>query len=273
MKIPFTEYQRRGIVPIAGLALAVYYFLALLPLSHRAERLDRPLQREWQKLSASLDQTNTLAIDFLRITNQLSETREAVRILENAKRDATARVQLDPALSGKINGLFQNDEYDNERDSQRNDLANLAKQAQVAIDPAVLTSYPEYTFDVKRSSYLWAALSFTDSLLRTAVSCKVTAIQALEVPPVLTNWPPVGSTEHLVEIPLHLEFTSSATNADKLLQCLPLRGDEARAAGLTNAPTNKPVLFIDRLVMQKQSRDKLDEVHVWLRAVGFVVRD
>src|ERR1019366_8060353 len=136
----------------------------------------------------SLEQTNTSAIDFQRITNQLSETHDAVRIFENAKKSAIARLQLDQALNARINALFVNDEYDNERDTQRRDLANLAKQAQVAIEPGVLTSYPEYTSEVKKSSYLWAALSFTDSLLRTAVGCKVTAIQALDVPPVLTNW-------------------------------------------------------------------------------------
>ena len=273
MKIPIIEYQRRGIVPLAGLVLVAYYFVVLLPLSRQAQGLDKPLKNDWQKLSASLDQTNTSAIDFLRITNQLSETREAVRIFEEAKQEATRRLQLNEALRAKIHALFVFDEYDNLRDKQRDELASLAKQAQVAIDPAVLASYPEYTFDVKQSSYLWAALSFTDSLLRTAVGCKVTAILALEVPPVLTNAPPTNSTERLTEIPLLLEFTGFATNAEKLLQCLPLRADEIRAAGLPEALADKPVLFIDRLVVQKQSPDKLDEVHVWLRAVGVVLRE
>ena len=47
-------------------------------------------------------------------------------------------------------------------------------------------------------------------------------------------------------------------------------GDEIKAAGLPEAPTNKPALFIDRLVMRKQSPQKTDEVRVSLRAVGFV---
>ena len=126
---------------------------------------------------------------------------------------------------------------------------------------------------MKQPKLLWAALSLTDSLLRTAVGCQVTAIQALDVPPVLTNAPPTGPDERLAEIPLHLEFTGSATSAEKLLQCLPLRADEIRAAGLPEVTADKPLLFIDRLVVQKQSADKLDEVHVWLRAVGFVLRE
>ena len=65
----------------------------------------------------------------------------------------------------------------------------------------------------------------------------------------------------------------TAGSADKLLQCLPLRPEEIRAAGLPEAPADKPALFIDRLVVQKQSPDKPDEVHVWLRAVGYVLRE
>jgi hypothetical protein len=273
VKIPLTEFQRLTIVPIAGLVLAAYYLVVLLPLSRRAEGLDDPVNRAWKKLSLSLDQTNTSTIDFLHITNQLSETRQALLTLDNAKKDATARLQLDPALRLKIHSDFVLVQYENERSQQRETLANLAKQAKVDIDPTVLTSYPEYTFDVLQPNYLWAALSFSDSLVRTAVGCKVSAIQALDVPPVLTNRPSTSSAERLVEIPVQLEFTGSATNADKFLQCLPLRAEEARAAGLTNTPADKPVLFIDRLVVQKQSPDKVDEVHVWLRVVGFVLRE
>jgi hypothetical protein len=275
VKIPFSEHHRRGIIPLALLALAAYYFAVLLPLSHRSDKLNEPVQKAWQRLSTLLDQTNTPAIDFLRITNQLAETRQALLILENAKQQATARLQPDAALRAKMHADFSLDEYDNARSRQVEELARLAKDEQVAIDPAVFANYPLHTAEVnaKERHLLWAALSFTDSLLRTAVRCKVTAILALETPPVLANAPPTASTERLAEIPVQLEFTSLASNAEKLLQCLPLRADEIRAAGLPEATTNKPALFIDRLVLQKQSADKLDEVHVWLRAVGFVLRE
>ena len=273
MKIPFSEYQRRGIIPLAGVVLAAYYFLVLLPLSHRSTKLDEPVQKAWQRLSISLDQTNTPAIDFLHITNQLTETRQALLILENAKRQATARLHLGATVRAKMHADFALVEYENERSRELEELAKLAKQEQVAIEPTVFANYPEHTADVKQPHLLWAALSLTDSLLRTAVRCKVTAILALETPPVLTNALPANSTERLVEIPLQLEFTGLAANAEKLLQCLPLRAEEIRAAGLPEATADKPVLFIDRLVVQKQSPDKLDEVHVWLRAVGYVLRE
>ena len=273
MRIPFSENRRRGLIPLFGLVLAAYYLFVMLPLAHKTESLDEPLQKAWHNLSLSLDQTNASAIDFLNITNQLSETRQALLTLENAKKQATMRLQLGPAVRARMHGDFQLVDYENERSRQLDELSNLAKQRQAAVDPAVFAGFPEHTAGVRQPAMLWAALSLTESLLRTALQCKVAAIQSLEVPPVLTNAPSANGTERLAEIPLQVEFTASAASLAMLVQSLPLRADEIRAAGLPEAPADKPALFIDRLIIQKQSPDKTDEVHVWLRAVGFVLRE
>src|SRR6266705_5349233 len=109
------EYKRRSILPLAGLALAAYYLIVLLPLSRRAKELDAPLQNAWQKLSASLDQTNVIAIDFLRITNQLAETRQAITLLENAKQKAAARLELGATVRKRMNEPFKLVDYQIER--------------------------------------------------------------------------------------------------------------------------------------------------------------
>jgi hypothetical protein len=168
---------------------------------------------------------------------------------------------------------FQLVDYENERSRQLDELSTLAKQQQAAVAPAVFAGFPEHTAEVRQPTLLWAALSLTEGLLKTALQCKVTAIHSLEVPSVLTDAAPTDSTARLAEIPLQVEFTASAASAAKLIQCLPLRADEIRAAGLPEAPADKPALFVDRLVVQKQSPDKPDDVHVWLRAVGFVMRE
>ncbi len=273
VKLPLRDYQRRGLVPLAGLVLAAYYLLVILPLSRRAARLDEPLHKAWQKLSASLDQTNATAIDFLHITNQLSETRQALVILENARQQATARLQLGPAVRARMQADFQLVDYENERSKELDELSGLAKKQHAVVEPAVFAGFPECTADVQQPTLLWAALSLTDSLLRTALQCNVAAIHSLDVPPVLTNPPPANATEQLAEIPMQVEFTGSAMNVTRFLQCLPLRADEIGAAGLPAAPSDKPPLFVDRLIIQKQSPDKPDEVHVWLRVVGFVMRE
>ena len=275
MKLRFQEYRRRSIVPLAGLGLVAYYLFVFLPLGRRAENLDAPLLKAWAKLSTSLnlEHTNAVAIDFLRITNQLNETRQAVMILEQAKRQATARLQLAPPLRARMNGPFELVEYQNERSKQLDELSSLAKQQQVTVEPAVFAGFPEHTADVRQPALLWAALSAIDGLLRTAFQCKISTIHSLVVPLALTNAPPTNGWERLAEIPLQVEFTASTASATRLLQCLPLRAEEIRAAGLPDAPTNKPVLFVDRLIMRKQSPDKPDEVRMSLRAVGFILRE
>jgi hypothetical protein len=273
VKIPFREYQRRGLIPLIGLALAGYYLFVMLPLAHKAATLNGPLQKAWHNLSLSLEQTNVNAIDFLNITNQLSETRSALLILENAKKQATSRLQLGPTVRARMHGDFQLVDYENERSRQLDELSTLAKQRQVTVDPAVFAGFPEHTAGVKQPALLWASLSLTESLLRTALQCKVAVIQSLEVPPVLTNAPPTNGTERLAEIPLQVELTGSATNVAMFIQSLPLRAEEIHAAGLPEAAADKPALFVDRLIIQKQSPDKTDEMHVWLRAVGYVLRE
>jgi hypothetical protein len=39
------------------------------------------------------------------------------------------------------------------------------------------------------------------------------------------------------------------------------------------AEADKTPLFIDRLIVKKQSPDKVDEVRLWLQATGFVFRE
>lgn len=273
MKLPLRDYQRRSLLPLAGLVLVAYYLLVMLPLSRRAANLDEPLRKAWQKLSLSLDQTNLAAIDFLHITNQLSETRQALVILENARQQAGARLQLGSAVRARMRTDFQLVDYENERSKELDELSTLAKQQHAVVDPAVFAGFPECTADVQQPTLLWAALSLTDNLLRTALECKIAAIHTLDVPPVLTNAPPTNATDRLAEIPLQVELTGSATSITQFLQCLPLRADEIRAAGLPAVPADKPPLFVDRLIIQKQSPNKPDDVHVWLRVVGYVLRE
>jgi hypothetical protein len=273
VRLPFREYQRRALVPLIGIALAAYYFFVLLPLAQRARNLDEPLQKAKLKLLASLEQSNATAIDFQRITNQLSETRQALQVLEKAKDLAKGRLQLGTAVRTKVFSDFENVDYENERSKKLDELRNLAKQQQAVVEPAVFDSFPVNTAEVKQPALLWAALSLTEGLIRTALQCKVTAIQSLDVPPVLTNAPPTNGLELLAQIPLQVEFTCPAASAARVLQCLPMRAEEIRAAGLPEAPADKPPLFVDRLILQKQAPDKPDEVHVWLRVVGFVPRE
>jgi hypothetical protein len=250
-----------------------YYVIVLVPLSRRAQGLDAPVKNAWDKLSGSVDQTNVTAIDFLHITNQLAETRQSIALLDNAKQKAAARLDLSAAVKARLNATFQNSEYQDYRSKELEELEKLAKQFQVTVEQPVRSGFPEYKVDIRQPSILWAALSLVDSLLATAIQCKVDAIHSLDVPLALTNEPSMTPTTTITEIPLQLEVTGSGISVLKLLQNLPLRADEMRKAGFADPRADKVPLFIDRLILRKQSPEKPDEVRVSLRAVGYVIRD
>ena len=270
----FQQLKRRSIVPLAVIALTVYYVAVLLPLSRRAEALNVQVQPAWQKLASALDQTNATAIDFLHITNQLAETRRSIALLDSARQKAVARLDLGNAVRSKLNTEFQLFDYNSERSKKMEEIAKAAGQSQVAIEPSVLTGFPTGTADIKQPEFLWAALALVDSLLSTAIQCKVGAIHNLEVPLTISNR--IGTLSApfaLTEIPLQVELTGPSASVLKFLQDLPLRTDEAKAAGLAEAHPDKAPLFVDRLIIKKQNPEKTDEVRLVLRAVGFVLRD
>jgi hypothetical protein len=244
-----------------------------MPLAHRADKLDEPLRRAWQKLAVSLEQSNVATLDFGQITNQLNETRQELATLEDAKKKIGAHLDLSPALRSKMSAPFQLFDYQNERDKQIDELDKQAKQQQVAIDPTVFAGFPQHTADMREPVLLWAALAQTDDLLQTAVRCKVALIHSLEVAVGLTNSVVPESSARWAEVALQLEFTAAADNAIRMVESLPLRADEISAAGLPPADPQKAPLFIDRLIIRKETPEKTDEVRVWVRAVGFVLRD
>lgn len=267
------EIRRRCIIPLFGVALTVVYLFVFAPLNRQAKSLDAPLEQAWRKLAATLGQTNALRLDFVAITNQLAETRHAIVVLETTRKRAQARVQLAEPLRAHMNESFQLVEYDNEVGRRVGELAQLAKQQKVNVEPAVFTEFPKPTADFKEPELLWAELAFIGDLLTSAINAQVTAIHSVTAPLQLTNAPPTNGVSTLAELPVQLELSGPATNVIRFLQSLPLRGEELKAAGLPEATTNKPALFIERMMLRKQTPEKPDEVRLSLRAVGFVFRE
>ena len=121
--------------------------LFYLPLAHRAASLDEPLKRDWRKLAAAIDQTNATTLDLARLTNQLNETRDALAMVENTKKEAAARLELSAGLKMKMSAPFQLVDYQNERSKQIDELDKQAKEQKIDIDPAVFAGFPEHTID------------------------------------------------------------------------------------------------------------------------------
>lgn len=273
MNLLFREYRRLTIIPLTALGLAVYALLVYLPLDRRARALDAPLQSSWRSLTGVLGKTNALAVDFLRITNQLAETRQALAIVETARQRAAERLESPPILRERLNSPFQLLEYENERSRDLDALRALAKDRKVTVDAGVFASFPEHTADVTQPELLWASLPLIKGLLTATLNAQVSAVHSLEVPLILTNFPPTNSLLILEQVPIQIEVTGPAPNIFALLQSLPLRPPEIKAAGLPESTPDKMPLFLDRLMLKKQSAERPEEVRAWIRVVGFVLRE
>ncbi len=267
------SYKRRSILPLAALALTLYFSMVFLPLQRRAESLDAPLKKAWQKLANTIEQTNTLAINFSVLTNQLRDTREALTRLDAARQLALARIELPPAVHARVAAPFQLVDYENERSKQLDELIALSTRNKITVDPAVYAGFPQHTADVAYPALLWAELAMVESLVKTAVSLQIPALHSLEVEVAPTNTPVPSVAGDLSEIPVQFEFTAPIASAVDFIQSLPLRPDEMSGLGLsTNAPV-RPPLFVDRLIIKRQTPEKTDEVRVSLRVLGFVYRE
>jgi hypothetical protein len=262
------ETRRRSIIPLLAAILAAVYLFGFVPIDRKAKSLAAPLEQSWRRLAAQLGKTNALELDFVGLTNQLQATHTARAAFETARQQASARVEIDAMLRAQLEEPFLLVDYLYEAGRRMDALSRLAKQESVVLEPAVFMGFPEPSAAMKEPSLLWADLALLESLLTTAINAKVATIHSITAPLPLTH----ASTNNgsLAELPLQIELTGPIPNVGRFLQTLPLRAEEIHAAGLPGAPTNKPALFIDRLVLRKQSPEKLDEVRLSLRAVGFV---
>lgn len=271
----FREYRRRSIIPLAGAVLVGVYLFYFLPTDRRARELDNPLRREWRALTASLGDSNAVTIDFLNITNRLDQTKRSLGLIRGTRETTVRLLALDPGLREKLaEGSFQLIDYQIATSQRKDALASLAKKEKVALDPSVLIGFPEYTVEVAQPELLWAYLSMVNGLLTGAIQAKVTAIHSLSVPTVLTNLPNSFTAREIVELPFQVEMTGPVKAVTKLLEALPLRGPEAGSAlGVADALKDKPPLFLERLVIKKQTPEQPDEVRVMVRVIGFVLRE
>ena len=265
------ETRRRSLLPLLAIGLAALYLFVFVPLNQSAAKLDAPLDQSWKKLAAALGQTNATRINFAAITNQFDETRTALVAVEKARKLARARVRLDDTLRLRLSESFQLVDYDYASGHLMNQLSKLAGTQKVTLEPGVFGGFPEQRADMTEPSLLWAELHFIESLLTSAINAKVGVIHSVSaVMPTFSN---TNYSRTMVELPVQLELTGNSASIAGFLQTIPLRGDEIKAAGLPEAPTNKPALFIDRIQLRKQAPEKPDEVRLAIRVVGFVFRD
>lgn len=270
--LDLNERQRRMLLPAATVLLAVLYALVLRPLARKASELDAPLESDWRRLAIALGRSNATQLDFAAFAGNLRDTRTALDVLRAAARRATARIAIPERLRDHLDMPFQLVDYQYEQHRLADEIEAAAKALKVQLADGVLAGFPEHTADLQQPELLWAGLEFAQHAVRAALSNQVTAIHSLRVPSGFASQPATNGDLSLVEVPVEMELSGPAPGVTRFLELLPLRAGETQAAGLPDLGPDKPVLFIDRLLLRRENPEQADQVHVWVRLIGFLPR-
>ncbi|MEK7685290.1 MAG: hypothetical protein AAB466_07710 [Verrucomicrobiota bacterium] len=258
---------------LSGLCLALYYVAVYRPLAQRAEALDEPLTSLWRQLAtANLQNDPAGGVDLVAASQNLRQARTWLAAMNRQSGQIEARIALEAEIRSRMKAPFQLVDFQNERQLRIEQLSQLAKQNQVALEPTVLAGLPEFNTETKEPALLWGQLGFASHLLRTAIQCKVPSIKTLHLPS-SQSYPARGASQDaLEEIPLHLELSGPMNVISKFLLSLPLRAEEIKVHSLPEAAPAKPAMFLDRFLLRKQSPDKAEEVSLTVRVCGFIYR-
>jgi len=256
---------------LGGLFVVLVYFLVFLPLCDRVAGLNKPLEQTWHAIRRTrMVEASLKGVDFEPLDQRLRELEILSRRLGGLSNTLASRISLDAPVGAKMRQPFQLVDFQNERQLNKEELQSLAAGQQVALAPAVLAGYPEYSADLPNPELLWGHLAVTHEVLKLAVACQVTNILSVSVRPPR----PLRVEESTVfayELPAHFQMVGAMSAITRFLASLPVRAKESKALGLPELSSSKPALFIDRILLRKETPEKPNLVRLEVRLSGLVI--
>ena len=233
--------------------------------------MDKPLGDVWQQLVPfNFESIGVRDLDVARIKETQDTLRAALAGTEIVRSNISARVEMEPEIRAKVNGPFLLVDFQNERQKRIEQLTGLARTQQVVLDPAALAGFPEYKAETKDPGLLWAQLSIVHHVLTVAINSKVGQVKNIVALPSRPDQGTRGGESQWREIPMRIELIGMAPAAANFLFAIPFRAEEIKAAGLPEALPGKPALFLDGLLLRKQTPEKPEEVNLDVVISGFV---
>lgn len=258
---------------LLGFCLALYYVVVYRRLTLQIAELDAPLTQLWQELQSASPQTNAFGGEYvsriLDLRNEVSRSGTALSQLQKVVRE---RLQFDPATEERLEEPFRLIDFSNERQTRIEELARLAQQRKVTLQPSVASGFPEYSVEGRQPSVLlWPHLAVAYHVVQSALQSGLDQVVGLQTLPARIHIADTNTAEALVELPIRLEVLGSATAANRFLEMLPLAEAELQSRGLADPPKGKPCLFLQRILMRKESREQLEGVRLELVTSGFAL--
>lgn len=267
---PSVSIRPAALTLLVLLVLAMLFFGWLRPTAQQSIAINDDLTNIWHHVML----TNEMFVACAGVTPENVQTRRAAMNrtqdeIGAARKLIDARIALPTNVSERLKGVWQLHDFQSERQITSEELIASARAAHVTLGPGVTNGLPQYSAEMGNPSLLWPRLFLSTQVLLTALECGVAEVRLLRQLPSPTNLDSGEAPAH-VELPVHLELVGRVDSLMKFLACLPLRGEAFEAVGLPVVLTNKPSLFINRILARKAAPDPPDLVHLELGISGFV---
>lgn len=260
--------SNRGCWAISCLILA-YFLFVYRPLDARTKEKESLLRQTWSRIETIHRKKQAPdRIDYNHISQSL---KRLAPNMESVKQTLLSRIEIDSFYRDKSLELqLQLVDYENHRQEVIESLGKLAQTRQSQILPSVFEGFPAYHSDLSHPNYLWIELALTQHLLQSMIYADVESISKLSVQRQRTPSADAGLPPPLIPVISEIQFVCDSGSLFRLLLMLPLRAEEIQKELNIAYPANKPSLYIEQILIQKNSPEKPAHVSVWMKIVGFI---
>lgn len=259
--------SNRGCWAISCLILA-YFLFVYRPLNARTKEKESLLRQTWSRIETiHRKQQAPDRSDFNHISRSL---KRLAPNMKSVKQTLLSRIEIDSFYRDK-NIEFQLVDYQSHRQEVIESLDKFAQTRQSRIPPSVFEGFPAYHSDLSHPNYLWIELSLTQHLLQSMIYADIESISKLSVQRQRTPLPNPDLPPPLIPVISEIQFACDSRSLFRLLLMLPLRAEEIQKELNIAYPANKPSLYVDQILIQKNSPEKPAHVSVWMKIVGFIL--
>ena len=254
------------------LAIGFYYVAVYRPLDNQTKALDIPLQQAWKRLEkANRESLTQDRLDLDHISRGLMQLETSLTEITNANLKLLSRIAIDPIFQDRTSNPFQLIDFQNERQSAIEKLLSTAEGKSTVIQSAVFEGFPQHRSEQSDPQYLWTELALTDHLIQSMIYAEIESIDAIStqrqrIPKGTQLAPPPLLTPFFTAV----DITCTSAHLSRLLLMLPRRSDEISRDLNIDYPPNKPSLYVDQILVRKNSPQKPTMVSVWMKVVGFI---
>ncbi|MDA7633340.1 hypothetical protein N8766_04455 [bacterium] len=255
------------------LSIGLYYVVVYRPLDNRTKAIDIPLQQAWKKLEKANQESLTQErLDLDHISRGLMQLETSLTEITNANQKLLSRISIDPIFQDRTSNPFQLIDFQNERQSAIEKLQAAAKQKSITIQPAAFDGFPQHLSEHSDPQYLWTELALTDHLIQSMIYAEIESIDSIATRRQrIPTHPQSGQSPLLTPFFAEVDLTCKSSHLSRLLLMLPSRSEEIKRDLDIDYPPNKPSLYVDQILIRKNSPQKPTMVSVWMKVVGFIL--